>query len=146
MQTKPKLEFLFTAIFADGSRIMQTSDDVSQIDPTRSAFYDVIRRLDEVETFMLEEARLFRGKRVSVNLKTGLFQINGVKTQVHAQNFIAATPPELVYFRETHVQSTFGSGDDPVEIDRKHYVAQYFLGWHAKDQKGHDTQIVIGVS
>ena len=47
------LAYLFTCRFQDGTVLRQTQDDVSQVDSARSAFYDVVQRLAEVETFTL---------------------------------------------------------------------------------------------
>jgi hypothetical protein len=153
MQTKPKLDILFKAIFEDGTAIEQTAADVSPTDPTRSAFYDVMLRLNEIALFALFKD----GKQVAcADLRSGLFDVGGTVFSAHPQHFIPTTPLELVYFRDTRVDSTVESTmsdgpkflrrwSQPKEVSRKHFVAAYYIGWHAKDNKGHDTKVTIGI-
>lgn len=72
------LKYLFTATFTDGSVIKQTKEDVSKVDPKRSAFYDVLNSKKEIRSFTLR--RLF--DNWSVDLKTGMFTHNGFKFQL----------------------------------------------------------------
>lgn len=42
------LAYLFECHLKDGTMIQQTPEDVSVIDPAKSAFYDVLQRINDV--------------------------------------------------------------------------------------------------
>src|ERR1044071_2818634 len=95
------LSYLFTAVFRDGSCVAQTPEDVSAIDPTRSAFYDVAQRLDDVLLFAVKNA----SHLYEVELGTGNSTIDGI--EFHAGDPSVQLPTDtkyrLVYFRRhTH--------------------------------------------
>jgi hypothetical protein len=136
------LKYLFECHFNDGTRLLQTPEDVSSIDPTRSAFYDVVQRLDDVDAFVLYEPgpNIVPNVNLIVDLKTGLFSLNGVPFL--ASNPSETIPPDskfrLVYFRR-HTHITNGDGEQ-ISHD-----TEYHLGWQTTvDGKNYQQTIAIG--
>lgn len=150
--SKPKLDWLFVANLRDGSQIKQTLEDrcLTRDDGTGSAFTDVLANEEHLTGFGLEHVD---GKQwVYVDLTSGNFMINGTPVQLHNQYFEPEKYPlELVYFRETRVDSDImGTVKDDKSVDYKevgtprHYVNRYFIGWKAK-VNGKDKQVTLGV-
>ena len=117
----PKLTYLFTARFKDGTVIRQDRRDASQNHPlTRSAFYDVQQRLEEVASFSISDGE----NEHTVFLDDGHFLSNGsLIVSPHGE----LTNYRLIYFRRNHV--TLEGGHSVVHVHR------YFIGWHANDAK-----------
>ncbi len=116
-----KLSYLFECHLNDGTLIQQTEEDVSTIDPTRSAYYDVVQRKADVEAF-----GIFNDQHTyAVDLRDGHFEIDGVPF------FIMSGDPglaedqklELVYFRR-HIQTMVLGA---VAIEEESPV-EYFIG------------------
>ena len=107
----------FSAFFADGHIIEQTEDDVSDLDPTKSKFFDVqeYAKLSRIITFAV-------GDQLAVNLTTGRFTANGVQISVPDTNIPPGIERRLIYFRRNTVTFT---GDE-----RRHDV-QIVVGWQA---------------
>jgi hypothetical protein len=111
------LSYLFTCHFTDGTTIQQTQADVSQIDSSRSAFYDVAQRLGDVTKFVLSDGR----RTCAVDLRDGHFEIDGFQFFVPVEGV-----PEdhsgfkLIYFRRNFKSITMGKESSSVE---------YHLGW-----------------
>ena len=128
----PKLEYLFTARFRDGSVIHQTPQDVSRLEPlTRSAFYDVLQRLPEVESFTLYNGRTGH----TVFLTDGHFNSDGrILVNPHGE----LTNFRLIYFR-TVSQNMEGDTLKPAR------VTKYVIGWQANDAKGQNFQMKIEI-
>jgi hypothetical protein len=91
------LKYLFEATFNDGSTITQTEADVSPNDPRKSAFFDVLNRLDDVVLFRI----LSSTATASVDLATGVFDVNGVTLQAQdpTRQIPADAKRRLIYFR-----------------------------------------------
>lgn len=128
-----KLTWLFEAMFLDGSVLRQTSDDVSGIDPIRSAYYDVLQRLDELEKFTLWEVKgVILHHSVSVDLTDGHFEVDGFPFEaapVSANIIPAGGRYQLLYFRD-HQQDTVVTFKEGTRTDEMagHRMA-YRLGW-----------------
>ena len=122
------LKYLFAVRFRDGSEYHQTAEDVSLSDPSRSAFFDVASRLDEVEMFAIENVSDPPEERhhFMVDLTDGHFEVDGVPFYV--QDPSAELPPEterrLIYFRRR--RHTFTLGLEEIAQD-----CEYHLGWQA---------------
>jgi hypothetical protein len=118
------LSYLFEAHLNDGSVIQQTPEDVSKTDPDRSAYYDVIQRLSDVQVF-----GLFNDNHTYVvDLRDGHFEVDGVPLNVGSEEDIELMPDqkfELVYFRR-HMHVTAVGAQLPVELS---HSVEYFLGW-----------------
>jgi hypothetical protein len=133
-----KLSYLFECHFKDGTMIQQTEQDVSTIDPARSAFYDVMQRLDDVVVFGVYNEQ----STYAVDLRDGHFEINGFSFNVNKEELPEDAKRELVYFRR-HVHVTVVGQEAPPE-DVSHSV-EYFLGWRAMVD-GKEIQQTISVT
>lgn len=120
-----KLNYLFRAHLRDGTVIQQGPADVSTVNPTKSAFFDVQARLSEVDLFSISNGpRMF-----TVDLKDGSFRMNGVRFEVGDP--FAKVPPgerELLYFRrrtEHYSQDRQLLGEE----------CQYHIGWRISGKR-----------
>ena len=130
------LSYLFVCRFKDGTIIQQTAEDVSQKDSTRSSFYDVMQRLEEVETFTLVKQD-DRQHSFMVDLRDGHFEIDGVPFCVSSEELPNNVKFRLIYFhRHQHrvVQGQSLMGEAPV---------QYFIGWQTNLLNGENVQQTI---
>lgn len=115
------LKYLFIAYFADGSVITQTPEDRSTLDPTKSAFYDVLQK-----TGLAQFALHGDGRACCVDLRSGIFDINGLEFE--AQPCASDEMPpggtfRLIYFRDHRQEmnvSDLALGE--------HHIA-YRFGW-----------------
>lgn len=123
-----KLKYLFVAEFEDGSKIEQTSADVSAIDKTKSAYFDVLQHPSKLIAFTLKKG-LFYSLRL--DLKTGIFTQNGVTFQLEDNPM---RPDELLFYRQHQHDLNMNS---KTETDHR---TVYFLGYKRKDK-----QFVIGL-
>jgi len=101
------LDYLFEAHFSDGTMIQQTPEDVSVVDPTRSRFYDVAQRLDDVVAF-----GFFNDQHTyAVDLRDGHFEVDGAPFFSYPKDFAPSeeTKFRLIYFRHHTHQITQGS-------------------------------------
>jgi len=116
-----QLAYLFECHFKDGTFIQQTQEDVSSVDPTKSAFYDVLQRIDDVLVF-----GIVNGSHVYVvDLRDGHFIIDDVPFEVNTGKELPTTDCEyrLIYFRRHRHTVTMGYSD--VE----EHTVDYHLGW-----------------
>jgi hypothetical protein len=123
------LKYLFKVEYTDGTKFRQPSNDVSSIDPKRSAFYDVLNSDKEVKTFEVGS--------IKVDLLDGIFYVNGQKIIV--DELLPPCKKKLIFYRQH--QHDFLSGSSQ-ELDHR---VTYFLGYEAtiKDQK---HKRVIGIT
>ncbi len=127
----PKLKYLFTAYYNDGTKYEQNPEDVSIKDPIRSCFYDIDH--EKLQIFELKDEF---GNSWKVFLTNGHFEFknNFGGALIHA-------PPEFenlinfrVIFYRTHEVSP-SDGEDK--------VVRYALGFQANRKTGGNIQIVI---
>jgi hypothetical protein len=112
------LKYLFTAVFNDGSYLDQNVADVSATDQTKSCFYDVQERINDVVSFGLIDDD---ENHACVNLDTGEFIINGSYFTLSA--LLPDTKRELVYWRRhTH---QFANGHEQA------HDVEYIIGYKA---------------
>ena len=107
------LKYLFTAFYRDGSRFEQTIGDISNIDPTKSAFYDVNQ--EDLIKFELSDGH----QKISVNLENGSFDINGFILNIGDDELPIRNNLRLIYYRHNTVLFGPHSSRDVV----------YCLGW-----------------
>lgn len=135
-----KLDFLFVADFFDGSRYFQNPNDASVRHPlTRSAFYDVAQRLDQVKVFTLIDRH--RQHEHAVFLEDGHFKSDGHLFLPDPKvgemfNF------RLIYFRRCQVPQVMGARGVDFE---PHKVVGYFIGWQANDAAGRNHKLVLRI-
>lgn len=144
MQTKPELTYLFEADFSDGTTYVQGSDDVSLNHPVdadgngKSAFTDVMDRIEDVIRFHLVNGE----NRTTVDLKTGLFRINGQTIALHDHEITSKL--KLIYFRKVNIDRDMDK--DGKVTGQRHYVACYLIGWQMLGRDGKNITHVIAVS
>lgn len=133
------LKYLFKVTYTDGTTFRQDHKDQSKIDPTRSAFFDVLNSGKEVKEFELG--------LVKVNLLDGSFFVNGVNIQVGDD--LPDFKRELVFYRQHQVDLKMN-----YEADKKGFFkflnkedgddrVTYFLGYEM-DVKGKKEKRIIG--
>lgn len=142
MKTKPKLDYLFEADFANGTTYYQGGDDESLTQPADaegnipSAYRDIQDRMDEVTRFHL----VGPAGRYTVDLTDGHFEVNGVPFYVERPD-VPITDIQLQYLRYTNIDSTIEATADKAgifnfkaakEVRRAHYVSRYVIGFTAK--------------
>lgn len=145
--TTPKLKYLFTATFQDGT-VIEQGDDKSLIDPEgkKSRFFDVLEyeKKSPLIKFSLKHTILgLAANEVSVDLVTGKFSMNGSEFDVADQNFIATEPLRIVYFRETQKQQDVHVKTHTI-VEERHFINRYFIGWQTT-WLGKNYQCVIGI-
>lgn len=142
------LKYLFKSEFSDGTTFTQTQEDVSKIDPTRSAFYDILESKSKIKKFTL--SKFF--EHYSVNLETGEFEINGVTFEVETGKpppIIDGHPPELklIYYRQ-HKQKMNVTVDTESGIVTNATPGSdditYFIGWETTIN-GKNYKKIIGI-
>ena len=122
------LKYLFTAIYTDGSTLVQTQQDVSSKDWQRSAFYDVEH--DKLQAFGIESDT----DAILVHLDTGDFELNGVRFGSYDKE---VTNRRLIYFRRHRHQFSLG-------MDEIGHDIEYHLGWQGNDPTtGENIQRVL---
>lgn len=129
---------LFEAHLKDGTIISQTPEDKSAYTPDKNAFYDVLQRLDEVQSFGLfreeDESQTF-----AVDLRDGHFEINRVAFLPHDSNIVFPidTKYRLIYFKRTKLHFN----TDLEQIDEE---IAYHFGWQATvDGVNHQRTIEV---
>jgi hypothetical protein len=111
------LDYLFTAIYEDGTTFEQTQDDVSSKDSNRSAFYDIEQ--DKLIAFALQDEK----NAIVVDLRDGTFQINGFTFSAYDG---AVKNRRLIYFRRHKHAMNVDSGQADHQVS-------YFIGWQGND-------------
>ncbi len=119
----PKFDYLFIADFSDGSRYFQTQADASVVHPlSRSAFWDVKQRLEEVKQFTLIDRH--NQHQHTVFLDDGHFKTDGKIIPCPRSDL---TNFRLIYFRRAQQKLE-------QEVRNHHpkpYFVGYFMGWQA---------------
>lgn len=121
------LKYLFTAEYRDGSLFKQPSNDVSEKDPQRSAFYDVDH--NNLVGFCLSSGDCIYG----VDLRDGHFEVNGIPFFMYdgeLKDF------KLVFFRRHLHHVTLGGSELSHEVT-------YRLGWRATDTDGNTVERIM---
>jgi hypothetical protein len=122
------LKYLFTAQYLDGSVFAQNPEDVSSVDPKRSAFYDVDH--SKLAIFYLVSSN----NVYSVNLIDGHFEVNGVPFRLHDD-------PELKDFRLIFFRQHTHNYNIITKEELSHEIV-YKLGWQTT-KEGKNIQHVI---
>src|SRR5260370_31787542 len=122
--TKVPLKYLFNTIYDDGTMFVQNKEDISTVDPKRSAYYDV--KLDKVYMFTLNSQH----NHMSLNLLEGRF---------YPGNFTIGDDPgpkpyKLIFYRQ-HIHN-FNVG-----LDELSHEVKYCIGY--TDADGVEHKILI---
>lgn len=130
-----ELKYLFEAHLSDGTVIQQTPQDVSRIEPGRSAFYDVQQRIADIKYFGL----FSENATYLVDLTDGHFEIDGKPFHVRDPQMPVqeGTIYRLIYFRRHQVHFNLG-------LEEIGHDIQFFLGWQTTiDGKNYQQTIVV---
>jgi hypothetical protein len=144
-QTFP-LKYLFKVLYHDGSTFEQSNDDKSQIDPKRSAFYDVLNSGKKIRSFGLFSQDGGRDQALVVDLIDGHFEHNGMVI-MPGEILPGPAPLKLIYFRQhqhdfTATYHADGPATDQKEVDHR---ITYFIGWQC-NINGKNYKQVLGVN
>src|SRR5258707_14004136 len=146
---KPKLKYLFVVEYTDGTTYHQTPEDKSKLDPDkRSEFYDVLQSGKTIKRFSLVEdtrlALLGMGNKITVDLTTGLFEVNGLPILFESEQL--PTKPkrfELVFYRQwtrdQNVTYDIKTGN-MVKREEAGVFCEYFIGWECVIKGKHYQQ------
>lgn len=130
------LAYLFECHFTDETVLFQTQDDVSTLDPTKSAFYDALQRADEIAVFgIVNDEHTY-----AVDLRDGHFEIDGIPFVVHSGDELPTTDCtyRIVYFRRVRQSVTMGY-TEMASVD-----TEYHIGWQTTiDGKNYQKTIAV---
>lgn len=103
---KANLKYLWIAEFSDGSVFSEPADDHSNLDPKKSAFYDLLQMIQsgKILTKFTIKSRGILPNFASVSLLDGSFSINGSK--IYLDNDLPVKIKREVIFYRQHEQST----------------------------------------
>ncbi len=127
----PKLDWLFTATCKNGYQIVQTEDDCSTADPTKSAFYDVeLMGVTNITEFSLRNPAT--GRTISIRFPSCRFSVDGF-------GFVLGDPQakpvaRVLYFRRNRAQ--FSAAGE--KLDQS---CTYHIGW--QDDAGQKVTIAV---
>lgn len=142
------LKYLFKAEFTDGTFIQQTQEDVSLLKNGRNQWYDVVNIGKPVRRLTYYEQKFWNPTVISVDLNTGLFELNGkqvfteeIKTKKGEPVIIKSREPIRYMNVKQHASATYntktggftnvkGAGEERI----------FYIGW----ESGNYRQ-VIGV-
>ena len=126
---------LFTANFADGSKIKQDDGDLSSFEVGRSAFYDVVKKSETIPLVSFYVVAVDGKDFYAVNAQNGQFLVNGARFHLYdgppLQNF------RIIYLRRHTHSISMGNGGG------KTHTMTYRLGWQANDVDGKNYKVVI---
>ena len=132
---EPILEYLFIAQFNDGSIIEQNPQDLSTIDPTRNCYYDVLQEVVKgkvIRKFSLSG----RDNIISVDLKTGLFLVNGITFLLESEK-LPQVPEKfnLIWYHQVSQSQNITFDEASGEVSSRENLPErreYFIGWHCR--------------
>lgn len=144
-----QLRYLFTAYFADGSRIDQTAEDVSKILAGKSAYYDVVQRQAQIPVVRFEITG--DGHVYAVSLVDGRFEVDGTAAvenlpgdaKVEGDDPIGEAQYSLVYFRRNTRSFTVDGSNPPKPLS---HDIRFFIGWQVTPPGGVALQRMLSVS
>lgn len=132
-----KLKYLFKVKFTDGTTFKQTDQDVSKIDPKRSAFYDVLHSEKPIKSFTLSKLLDYW----TVDLETGEFSHNGIKFKLEWN--VKPGKKELIFQRQNEQDSvaTFNKDTGKIlSVEQGAHRIVYFLGY-----KQDEVEHIVGI-
>jgi|SRR6185369_13462726 len=121
------LKYLFECEFQDGSIITQSADDVSKINPTRSRFFDVLKK--DKETPIIRFALTGENTYLLVDLRDGHFELNGVSFDCH-ETLPEENPLRRLIFYRQHTHN-FNHVPTTGETEQLSHDIAYCIGWQA---------------
>lgn len=130
------LQWLFQANLKDGTFIQQDHSDLSQTTPGKNAFYDVLQRIQDVESFGLFSEDF--PYVYAVDLRDGHFEVNGIPFFAHEPTLdLTLSPLRLIYYRTERRHFSTGGNELASETF-------YNFGWQTTiDGKNHQQTIQV---
>ncbi len=120
------LKYLFKAEFADGTVYEQTIEDISLVDPKKSAFFDVLQK-DEKDSRLLRFLIEGEGHKYLVDLIDGHFEIDGVSFDCHETLPHNYPDRRIIYYRK-HENDFDSNPDGSLGVETAHRI-WYCIGW-----------------
>lgn len=128
-------QYRFAATYEDGTVIEQNETDVSEVDPSRSRFYDVLEKAKEVRlvSFVLKGD----GTEAGVDLRDGHFEINGTPFFQHRPDLEPYTDFRIIYYRT--VRRALSQDGETLAAK----VLANCIGWQVthKDESGNEKNV-----
>jgi len=130
-------------LFDDDSEWDANDEDVSETDPTKSSFYDLMQIKKPILAAVINDDK---GHGLGINLQTGEFHLNGNTFQVD-ENPLPPMQRDLIFFRQhqhdtsTKYEQDTGKIKSVKETDHR---VKYFLGWKV-NIGGKNYQQVVGI-
>jgi hypothetical protein len=142
---KPTLTYFFEAEYYDGRIYKQNQEDASvKYPPVRdenghlqgkSCMSDI---QEDVDNFLIKRFTLVgKGNKITVNLDTGLFEVNGLQVLLESTK-LPALPEHfrLRYYRQVTVDQniTYDKGNGEIQKVEQAGEAflEYFIGWECE--------------
>ena len=144
-------KYLFKAEFTDGSEYKQTFKDISKLDPNRSEFYDVLQEVEKGKTIR-KFSLIGDGNTISVDLGTGLFNVNGLKVLLEGDKLPTIPDKFTLIFYRQHTKSVNvdykKAKDEPIKFVGQtpagEDFCEYFIGWQANvNKKNYQQKIAV---
>jgi hypothetical protein len=130
-------KYLFTALFNDGSRIVQTEEDKSALVEGKNCFYDVLERIEDVIFFEIVNSET--NDAYAIDLVDLHFFVNGAPCFIHDGPFAKpVTNIRLIWFVRN--QKDFNQNMEVIGERR-----QYFFGWQGNSESGENIQRLMEV-
>lgn len=133
------LKFLFEASYKDGTIYTQGAEDSSLFVKDKNAFFDIFyqpfKPLEELVEFKLLNTET--QDTYSVNLKSGMFSVNGLRFEVGEPLPDPRAERRLIFFKRHFHNFNIG-------MEEKSHDIQYHIGWQATI-KGKNYQQTINV-
>ena len=107
----------------------QTDDDTSKIEPSKSAYYDIMDK--EIISFWL----VGEEHKYQVNLVYGYFEIDGIPFKMHEDEIHENI--RLVYYRK-HTRTFAG-------LDETQHDIECHFGWQANLKDGKNVKYIMKV-
>lgn len=132
-----ELKYLFECHFVDGTVYQQNPEDTSTSIPGKSAFTDVLQRIDDVVVF-----GIFNNETTyAVDLRDGHFEINQVPFEIALPDDLVLSEDvkfDLVYFRRVKHNQVLGQlmTEESTTID-------YHFGWKTTVNDKEYQQVLI---
>jgi hypothetical protein len=121
------MKYLFRCEY-DNQTYSQTSEDISQTEPTKSAFYDVMDK--PIKKFWIEG----EGHQYLVDLQDGHFEIDGIPFKMHEEEL---KDFRIIYYRKHTHQF---QGTDEVGHD-----IEFCIGWQCLDNTGKNIKRILTI-
>jgi hypothetical protein len=159
------LKYLFTVLYKDGSVFHQCPEDVSAVDPRRSAYTDALHRIENGKFVLDESGQLIsrhqdiyrfmllgtdpegKDRSFMVDLVTGDFEIDCASFRIHDRNQEFG-PRNLIFFRNhTHtiqVKTVIGQ-PETAQLDNHSEEIVYRIGWGALMNRREHREFVIEI-